>query len=284
MQSQERPVELRLLAPWPLACSDWSSSSPCKLHSLPYTGLLVHSCEGALPPAPLMHSRKKLTNKRCMHFPLPTLHSSPLAFERRFCLPTIYLPFHPVGLPVCTYANFVAGQACKAAACAWCRSRRGVSSGASPLSCFLWHMIDAAQPPQTRGVSALQGLPRQRQHGAHGWVGAEAQRGAPHSLQIAVGGRPAGGGGAGQAWDDSYMAAQACESGKADVQNLPRVLFSQEWAPCALCPAAAPEGHRVEAPGRAQHALLDMVQQQRVVHSAVARANVLEAAGLQVVG
>lgn len=33
----------------------------------------------------------------------------------------------------------------------------------------------------------------------------------------------------------------------------------------------------VESPGRVQHALLRVVQQQRVVHHAVARANVLQA-------
>ncbi len=45
---------------------------------------------------------------------------------------------------------------------------------------------------------------------------------------------------------------------------------------CAL-PPTAPEGHWVEAPGRAQHTFLHVVQQQRVVHRAVAGANVLRA-------
>ena len=47
-------------------------------------------------------------------------------------------------------------------------------------------------------------------------------------------------------------------------------------------PAPAPEGRGVEAPGRAQHALLHVVEQQGVVHRAVAGANVLEGAGHRV--
>ena len=48
------------------------------------------------------------------------------------------------------------------------------------------------------------------------------------------------------------------------------------WSPAAV---AAPEGRWVEAPGRVEHRLLDVVEEQRVVDEAVAAADVLRGPG-----
>ena len=136
--------------------------------------------------------------------------------------------------------------------CAPCTSRGFVPFSTLPAAfCRLYHLS-----------SPQDSLPRQRQHAAQRRRRAELQRRPPRGLEVAVRGRPASG-----VSPRVCVMSQAAGGGGTRTPR-PAMPVPRQWR--------APEGGGVEAPRCPQHRLLRVVQQQRVVHKAVARPNVLQ--------